>query len=45
MITDGIEIPLANEGDDTHIKRSRKAGANSPSLRSAGYREEPVRAQ
>jgi hypothetical protein len=45
MITDGTEIPLANEGDDIRTKRSRKAGANSPSLGSAGSFEGPVRSQ
>jgi hypothetical protein len=48
MGTDGIPSQL-EEGNLAKLsdrsKRTKKAGADSPSLRSAGSQEEPVRAQ
>jgi hypothetical protein len=46
MITNGptSEVPMT-EGDTGRIKRSKKAGAVSPSTGSAGSFEEPVRSQ
>jgi hypothetical protein len=45
MIMDGSEDSLANEANTTRTKHSKKAGANSPSLGSAGSLEESVRSQ
>jgi hypothetical protein len=48
MITDGSEDLVANENMSTaneRPKRSKKAGANSPSLGSADSREGSVREQ
>jgi hypothetical protein len=45
MIMVGSEDSLANEANTTRTKHSKKAGANSPSLGSAGSLEESVRSQ
>jgi hypothetical protein len=48
VVTDGTTPPTTRmdvDKENERLKHSKKAGANSPSLGSAGSREEPVRSQ
>jgi hypothetical protein len=44
MAGPAVEVPVLKD-DNARIKRSKKDGAGSPSLGSAGSFEEPVRSQ